>query len=462
MGCTTMLVGRKASLNGATLIARNDDSPSGVFVAKKWVVVSPEDQPKHYKAVRSKLELDLPKNPLRYTATPNAREGEGFWGASGINSSNVAMTATETTTSNPRVYAGDPLLDPKTEGGIGEEDILLLVLPYIHSAKEGVLRLGELLETYGTYERNGIAFSDSKDIWWLETIGGHHWMAYRLPEDCYAVLPNEFCLDRFDFKDAFGKAKDYLCSKDLREFIINNDLGDPEHFNPRESFGSHRDADHVYNTPRAYFLQRLFSPKAVEEKKLTPASEDWEFCLKPERLLIPEDVKYALSYHYQGTPHDPYVKGNEAIYRPIGISRTDDMSILELKEEARPIEWVSLGCNVYSPSCPFFADVSQTPEYLHNAVNRVDTENFYWAIRVISGLADSHFNLVSPYIDRYQESVSSKGRALIKEAIKEGRSSELTNQRIADMLRKETDECLFLVLLAVSKVMKNGFSRSDD
>ena len=123
MGCTTMLVGRKASLNGATLIARNDDSPSGVFVAKKWVVVSPEDQPKHYKAVRSKLELDLPKDPLRYTATPNAREGEGFWGASGINADNVAMTATETTTSNPRVYAGDPLLDPKTEGGIGEEDI---------------------------------------------------------------------------------------------------------------------------------------------------------------------------------------------------------------------------------------------------------------------------------------------------------------------------------------------------
>ena len=106
--------------------------------------------------------------------------------------------------------------------------------------------------------------------------------------------------------------------------------------------------------------------------------------------------------------------------------------------------------------------MSQTPEYLHNAVNRVDTENFYWAIRVISGLADSHYNLVSPYIDRYQESVSSKGRALIKEAIKEGRSSELTNQRIADMLRKETDECLFLVLLSVSKVMKNGFSRSDD
>ena len=60
MGCTTMLVGRKASLDGSTLIARNDDSPSGLFAAKKWVVVRPEDQPRHYKATKSKFEIDLP------------------------------------------------------------------------------------------------------------------------------------------------------------------------------------------------------------------------------------------------------------------------------------------------------------------------------------------------------------------------------------------------------------------
>mgnify|MGYP001835774056 CR=1 FL=1 len=35
MGCTTILVGKKASYDGSTLIARNDDSPSGVFTSKK-------------------------------------------------------------------------------------------------------------------------------------------------------------------------------------------------------------------------------------------------------------------------------------------------------------------------------------------------------------------------------------------------------------------------------------------
>ena len=63
----------------------------------------------------------------------------------------------QTITSNPRVLGADPLVeiqppeDGKEEvpGGIGEEDIVCIVLPYIRSAREGVKRLGSLLEQYG-------------------------------------------------------------------------------------------------------------------------------------------------------------------------------------------------------------------------------------------------------------------------------------------------------------------------
>ena len=65
---------------------------------------------------------------MRYTSMPNALEGDGIWAASGVNEAHVGMTATETITSNPRVLGADPLV----EGGIGEEDIVYLVLPYIH------------------------------------------------------------------------------------------------------------------------------------------------------------------------------------------------------------------------------------------------------------------------------------------------------------------------------------------
>ena len=66
---------------------------------------------------------------------------------------------------------------------------------------------------------NGIAFQDQDEIWWLETIGGHHWMARRVPDDVYVVMPNQLGIDRFDFSDALGEQKEYMCSADLEEFV---------------------------------------------------------------------------------------------------------------------------------------------------------------------------------------------------------------------------------------------------
>lgn len=189
MPCTTILVGKKASYDGSTMIARNDDSGSGHFTAKRFVVVKPEEQPRHYRSAISHVEVDLPDDPQRYTACPNVDPSKGIWAASGINASNVAMTATETITTNARVLGADPLVEleeadaasgkPEKAGGIGEEDLVVLTLPYIHSAREGVQRLGALHEQYGTYETNGVGFADGNEIWWFESVGGHHWITPR-------------------------------------------------------------------------------------------------------------------------------------------------------------------------------------------------------------------------------------------------------------------------------------------
>ena len=137
MACTTILVGKAASYDGSTMIARNDDSGSGHFTAKKFTVIHPEELPKIYRSVLSHAEIPLPEGALRFTAMPNAVEGKGIWAASGVNAANVGMTATETITSNPRVLGADPLVEyqpakgekPEVPGGIGEEDIVYLVLP---------------------------------------------------------------------------------------------------------------------------------------------------------------------------------------------------------------------------------------------------------------------------------------------------------------------------------------------
>ena len=143
MSCTTILVGKNASNDSSTMISRTDD---GHFDVKKLVVVEPKDQKKKYKSVISHVEIDLPEKPLRYTACPSVDLSHGIWAATGINAANVGMTATETITSNPRVLSADPLVvykkaqkrgEKDVPGGIGEEDIIVLVLPYIRTARGG-------------------------------------------------------------------------------------------------------------------------------------------------------------------------------------------------------------------------------------------------------------------------------------------------------------------------------------
>ena len=75
-------------------------------------------------------------------------------------------------------------------------------------------------------------------------------------------MPNQLGIDSFDFADACGAQENYMCSDDLKAFVDKHhlDLSLDGSFNPRDAFGSHDDADHVYNTPRAWFMLRHLNP----------------------------------------------------------------------------------------------------------------------------------------------------------------------------------------------------------
>lgn len=507
MPCTTILIGKNASYDGSTIIARNEDEMAGKFTPKRMQVVNPVDQPRMYRSVCSHLEIDLSNLvPQRYSSVPDALGTDGIWAAAGVNEYDVAMTATETITTNERVLGADPLvrLQPacgtpgdagyraEVPGGLGEEDFVTLVLPYIRTARDGVLRLGSLLDQYGTYETNGIAFADLDEIWWLETIGGHHWIARRVPDDSYVTMPNQLGIDRFDLVDAEGAGKDYLCSADLRAWMSAHHLDltlrvagmSSGVFNPRDAFGSASDADHVYNTPRAWAMQRHLNPRSATwdgpGADFTPESDDIPWCRKPERLLTIEDVKYVLSLHYQGTPYDCYDnRGTEAErhrYRPIGINRNGQLAVLQLRPYApagcRAVQWMAFGSNAFNALVALYANVRTMPAYLADTGAQVTTDNFYWANRLVAALADAHFNACAATIEGYQQTVGALGHALLAQtdrAVEEAGLAredacallEGANQRMTDDLRRETDTLLDRVLFTASLGMHNAFARSD-
>ena len=463
MPCTTILVGKKASFDGSTIVARNEDSSNGEFCPKRFVSVDPAGKTS-YTSVISHLTVPLPQGGVRYTAMPNADLKEGLWEEAGFNARNVGMSATETLTTNERVLAADPLVrydaTTGTPGGIGEEDMVTLVLPYATSARDGVLRLGALLERYGTYEMNGIAFSDVDEIWWLETVGGHHWIARRVPDDC---------------------------SPDLREWVASNhlDLSLDGQLNPRDAFGSHSDSDHVYNTPRAWAIQRFLNPtagpwdRALPAEDFGPECDRLAWCRRPERKVTIEDVKYALSLCYQGTPYDPYghdPAGRPGRYRPIGINRNSQLAVLQLRPyepaATRALQWVSLGSNAYNALVPLYANVGRTPAYLEDTTTRVTSENFYWANRIIGALADGARTGCVPHVERYQEALPAATFALVRSCDERVRAEamagddvcgelEAANDAIADECRRQTEALLDHVLYEASMGMGNAFCRSD-
>ena len=280
-----------------------------------------------------------------------------------------------------------------------------------------------------------------------------------------------------------------MCSKDLREFIEENhlNLSLDGSLNPRDAFGSHDDSDHVYNTPRAWFMERYLNPHTYkwdgEQANYTPASDDIPWCLKPEKKVTIEDVKYVLSAHFQGTPYDPYgsygEKSMKGAFRSIGVNRNDFLSVIEMRPEQADItentgniiQWVAFASNVFNVLVPFYGEVETTPEYVSNTTGEVSTDNFYWASRMIAAMADASYRTSAFHIERYQESVMAKGHALINryDALLEQESDPEkqmklkveANRKVAQMLKKETASTLDKVLYELSNQMKNAYSRSD-
>lgn len=499
MPCTTILVGKKASFDGSTIVARNEDSSNGEFCPKRFVSVDPAGKTS-YTSVISHLTVPLPQGGVRYTAMPNADLKEGLWEEAGFNAHNVGMSATETLTTNERVLAADPLVrydaTTGTPGGIGEEDIITLVLPYVATAREGVARFGALLEQYGTYEANGVIISDVDEIWYVETIGGHHWIARRVPDDCYATIPNQLGIDSFDLADAFGEQREHLCSADLREFMdahhLNRTIGasaDPDRFNPRTAFGTATTKDHIYNTPRAWYMQRHLNPSEDWDSpaaRYTPASDDIPWCRVPENAVTIEDIDFLMSAHFEGTPYDPYgtlgTPESRHRYRPIGINRTGHMVAMQIRPYApaasRSIMWISYGSGPFTAATPFYANVNDTPAYLRDTTPEVSTGNLYWTNRLIAALADAHFYETSNAVEAFAENARVFGHRLVERtdaALEQERDEaadtpadevvagrlESANEDMAEYLRKHATTLLNDVLYTSSNLMHNGFAMSD-
>ncbi len=421
--CTMLLAGRKATIDGSTVICREEDY-GNAFDPQKFVFIQPTDQPRHYASKGSQFKIELPLPPYGYTSTPDADDAEGVFGAGGINTANVAMTATETITSNPRIRAIDPY---NHENGLGEEDFLTLVLPYISSARAGVERLGRLLAKYGTYEANAIAFSDQHEVWYFETIGGHHWAAVRVPDDQYVIAPNRLNIADFAFD-----SPETMCAADLKQLIDRNQLNpDSVGYNLRRIFGSASDQDRVYNNPRAWYVQQQLGGGRPGSQ---PGDYDLPFTCMPTHLLTIEAIKQVMSSHYQGTAYDPYqLAGHGAApFRSIALNRNLELHVLQLRNNVpNPlvgIHWLAFGPNTFNALVPFYANVQDTPAAYRDTSSQFTPNNMYWLVHTLAAIGDQNYRQAQPLVEQCGEDVLAATRQVQRQVDQEMTAHFSVNQ----------------------------------
>ena len=379
--CTSILIGKKASLTGSVVIGRNEDAKTAwpkhlAFNAHKII------QNNHFKSKDNKFEMDLPKERFSYSSTPEWTDKYGVFEEDGINEYGVCMSATESAYANERVLGFDPF---ETEKGILEEAMVTVVLPYVKTAREGVDRLGKIVEKHGAAEADGILFGDRDEAWYMEIGSGHHWVAMRIPDDSYAVVANQLAIQEIDFNDA----KNFMFSKEIQEFVKENKLWPAnQSFNFREIFGTHDDSDLHYNTPRVWIGQKLLTPSVKQE----PESFDLPFVQKADKPISIRDAQDVLCNHYQNTPYDltnPKNKDN-ATFRPISVATTQESHLLELNGE-KMVHWLAMGFGAQSVYVPFYPQGTKVPTMYKYGKETYSSNSAYWVFKLASVLVDRNW-----------------------------------------------------------------------
>ncbi|NUE98614.1 C69 family dipeptidase [Lactobacillus melliventris] len=467
--CTTILVGKNASVDGSTMIARNDDTFRPITPQKFIIRPAAKNEPgRKIKSWLNNFKLDLPENAQAVPAVPNVDyKNRGYYDESGINQKNVAMSCTESTYGNERALAFDPLV----KDGLDEDCMQSVVLPYIDSARNGVEYLGKLIAKFGSPAGNSVLFSDKDEIWYMEIVTGHHWVAQRIPDDAYAIAANRVSIEQVDFDDP----DNFMWSEGIQEFVAQHHLNvDHQGWNFRHIFGTYSQQDRFYNTNRVWYGQKYFNPEIEQE----PTDGDLPFIRRAAKKITREDIEFVLGSHYQNTPYDPFGKGTEEEkhrFRPIGLNRTQNSHILQIRNDVdhdkAAIMWLCIGGPTFTPFVPFFANMKDTDPSYNNTSMTYNLNDAWWYYKSLAALVETHYpqfvQLDTDYLNELNQYYRRRVYDVIKAAgTKNG--SELTtyltkaNQETVAYTRKRSEKLWAQMMIDSINMSKLTFNMDEN
>lgn len=451
--CTSFAVGREHTVDGSRIYARSEDWHA--MEAKRFEIFPTTSHgPARFEALDSPFRCNLPAEHLGYTALAPYRL-LGHWGSAGFNAAGVGMSATESIFTNEKALEADP----HVPNGLAENVVFNVVLPYIHSASEGVDYLGKLIEKHGTAESFGIGFIDRKEVWYFESAAGHRWMAARIPEDKYFVTGNQGRLRDYDPKDIMN----YRGSADLIEFATKNGLYDPAKgkFDFHNAYMRDEELDHTYNYPRVWGIQGMLSP----DIKNDVAKNTFPVFARAQHDISLDDVKRVFRFHYNGTEHDPYLNENpQEPYRPVSIFRTTQTHILHVRPDLPSaigcVNHVCQGMAALGVFVPLYQGLQSFPKPYTVGEGCSSKDSAYWIFRKPQTLAMTNFNSYAPLVQDIYARFERDTQARMQEFEEQYLAIYMSRPYAAqEMLQAFSDATLLRALEVTDVLTEELFSR---
>lgn len=441
--CTAVYVGKKVSTDGTVMIARSEDQGNGAYNKMFLVVPRVENQPGRTMDDVNGFSYPLPTTTYKHTIVPDYSEGgDGPYYGACTNEYGVSITGTVTAYANPKAEAADPC----TEKGLREAVLPGLVAATSKTAREGVERVGEVIEKYGSAENNIIMIADQKEAWYMEIYNGHQWAAVKMPEDKVAVYGNQFMLEFIDPEDKENVmySKELFTLPEKKGFAVMED----EKMNLVKTYSEPLEDN---ANLRTWGGHHFLSPATAKDYK---TDRRYPLFYTPAKRVSPLDVMNILRYRYEDTPYNINLPKNKDL-RAIGVERQSQIHVIQVNSsyprEISALQWLALGNAEHSVFLPSFSGIEDTHEAYKVDGEIYDPQGAYWKFKRLCTLAEQNRDLYGKGVRDFWSSRETQMLKEMKEAEK----------KMKELYAKDPKEAKDYVTQLAKDTAQRAFDDSD-